>query len=215
LVSGLDLQVTTVSAKEKHRLMAQLQGAANATAESVLAETYYRVTFENVLDLVAKRAVVLRDGWAYVPSEAQIVLVVNAFKKHLESALAETAKALPALEDDDRLHDMMRAVASQHLQSEYVASGSKNGVVGAADVDRLVNLFPPCMRQLHTHLRQDGHLRHQGRLQYWLFLKGIGMPVEEALTFWRKAFYRLTDDQFQKQYAYNLRPRLTTRGAPG
>jgi DNA primase large subunit len=35
---------------------------------------------------------------------------------------------------------------------------------------------------------------------------GIGLPYEEALTFWRKAFHRMTDEQFQKGgHTYNIR----------
>ena len=48
--------------------------------------------------------------------------------------------------------------------------------------------FPPCMRHLHESLRRDHHLRHFGRLQYGLFLKSIGLTLEQALTFWRTEF---------------------------
>ena len=52
-----------------------------------------------------------------------------------------------------------------------------------------------------------------GRLQYGLFLKGIGLPVEEALLFWRKAFQKKSDDEFQKNYAYNIRYNYGMEGA--
>lgn len=61
------------------------------------------------------------------------------------------------------------------------------------------------MRNLHDSLRADKHLKHGGRLQYGLFLKGIGLSVEEAMIFWRQAFANITDDKFQKEYAYNIR----------
>ena len=48
--------------------------------------------------------------------------------------------------------------------------------------------FPPCMHHLHEALRRDHHLRHFGRLQYGLFLKSIGLTLEQALTFWRTEF---------------------------
>ncbi|KAI9247866.1 Dna Primase, partial [Sporodiniella umbellata] len=58
---------------------------------------------------------------------------------------------------------------------------------------------------LKDNLQKSKHLKHEGRLQLGLFLKGIGLSVEEALVFWRKAFSSLTDDKFQKGYAYNVR----------
>lgn len=62
-----------------------------------------------------------------------------------------------------------------------------------------------CMTHLHRSLRRDAHLKHFGRLQYSLFLKGIGLNLEEALVFWRSSFSKITDDTFNKEYRYNVR----------
>ena len=48
--------------------------------------------------------------------------------------------------------------------------------------------FPMCMQNLHQGLRSNHHLKHWGRMQYGLFLKGIGLSLEEALKFWRMEF---------------------------
>lgn len=61
------------------------------------------------------------------------------------------------------------------------------------------------MRTLNDALKHDKHLKHFGRLQYGLFLKGIGLSVQDALVFWRTAFSTITDDKFNKEYAYNIR----------
>jgi DNA primase large subunit len=61
------------------------------------------------------------------------------------------------------------------------------------------------MRNLNDSLKHDKHLKHDGRLQYGLFLKGIGLSVQEALVFWRTSFSNITDDKFNKEYAYNVR----------
>lgn len=54
-------------------------------------------------------------------------------------------------------------------------------------------------------LRQDSHLKHFGRLQYTLFLKGIGMTLEDCIHFWRQSFKKLTGEQWDKEYKYNVR----------
>lgn len=46
------------------------------------------------------------------------------------------------------------------------------------------------MRQLHKALRDNHHLRHGGRMQYGLFLKGIGLTLEQALQFWKQEFIK-------------------------
>lgn len=62
------------------------------------------------------------------------------------------------------------------------------------------------MQHLHKNLRQNSHLKYNGRQQYGLFLKSIGLSLEEALAFWRRSFAsKVSDDKFQKEYAYNVR----------
>ena len=49
------------------------------------------------------------------------------------------------------------------------------------------------MRHLHESLRRDHHLKHFARLQYGLFLKNIGLTLEQALAFWRAEFTKKMD----------------------
>lgn len=50
---------------------------------------------------------------------------------------------------------------------------------------------PLCMRHLHEKLVENHHLRHGGRMQYGLFLKGIGLSLEDALRFWQTEFTKV------------------------
>jgi DNA primase large subunit len=73
--------------------------------------------------------------------------------------------------------------------------------VTAADVDELAaSAFPLCMANMHASLKERHKLKHLGRLQYGLFLKGVGLPVEEALLFWQKEFTKgMSADEFLKK----------------
>lgn len=77
------------------------------------------------------------------------------------------------------------------------------------------------MRQLHKALRDNHHLRHGGRMQYGLFLKGIGLTLEQALQFWKSEFIRgkvdadkvngllrtmLSSSQFSSEHFYSPQP---------
>ena len=46
------------------------------------------------------------------------------------------------------------------------------------------------MSTLHDVVRREHHLKHFGRLQYGLFLKSIGLTLEQALAFWRSEFIK-------------------------
>ena len=104
------------------------------------------------------------------------------------------------------------------------ADGESTAVVTAEMVDDVARKhFPPCMRNLYDRLKRDHHLKHFGRLQLGLFLKvshcippavdpahgdlqGIGLPLDEAIVFWRKMYgATMSDDKFNKEYKYNIR----------
>lgn len=62
------------------------------------------------------------------------------------------------------------------------------------------------MRHIHETLRATHHLKHNCRLQYGLFLKGIGLTLDDALEFWREEFTKLMDhNKFEKSYSYNIK----------
>ncbi|KAF9915498.1 DNA primase large subunit, partial [Lobosporangium transversale] len=115
-----------------------------------------------------------------------------------------TGKILPRMEEDDRLMPVLNNINKQYLGREFTTSAIA-GEIQAQDVDNLKVHMPLCMEHLHNELRREKHTRHGGRMQYGLFLKGIGLSLEQALIFWQMAFEKLTPDQFNKQYAYNIR----------
>jgi DNA primase large subunit len=102
------------------------------------------------------------------------------------------------------------------MNSQYTGPGGGNGTaygvdgegaLTAANVDDMASRsMPLCMRQLHRGLQRDHKLKHQGRLQYGLFLKGAGMTLEEHTLFFQREFTRImSSEQFNKQYAYSIR----------
>ena len=64
------------------------------------------------------------------------------------------------------------------------------------------------MQQLHRTLRSEHHLRHGARQQYSLFLKGIGLSLEDAMTFWRSEFTKKMDVDKVTVKFYNTYPHL-------
>uniref|UniRef100_A0A8C9BVG7 DNA primase large subunit C-terminal domain-containing protein n=1 Tax=Phocoena sinus TaxID=42100 RepID=A0A8C9BVG7_PHOSS len=60
--------------------------------------------------------------------------------------------------------------------------------------------------QLHKALRENHHLRHGGLTQYGLFLKDIGLTLEQAWQFWKQTFIRgkMDPDKSDKGYSYDI-----------
>nr|XP_026647395.1 DNA primase large subunit isoform X2 [Zonotrichia albicollis] len=138
-------------------------------------------------------------------------LTENLMQKFLEhvnlSFEALTARSLPSIQSDERLQPLLNHLSHSYVGPDY--SIQKNtGKISLEQIDALsVKSFPLCMRQLHRALRESHHLRHGGRMQYGLFLKGIGLTLEQALEFWKKEFIRgkVDADKFDKGYAYSIR----------
>uniref|UniRef100_A0A8C7WMW1 DNA primase large subunit n=1 Tax=Oryzias sinensis TaxID=183150 RepID=A0A8C7WMW1_9TELE len=202
-----NLKYNTLSDKEKNELSDKLlMSSYSVSGVTVEKLEFYKVPFQDALDLVRSRKVYLKAGFAFVPQQDIVTIVLNDFRTRLSKALALTARSLPAVHSDERLHPLLNHLSHAYLGQDY--SIQKNvGKISLEQIDSVRKSFPLCMRQLHQALRENHHLRHGGRMQYGLFLKGIGISLEQALQFWRSEFIRgkVDADKFDKAYAYGIR----------
>lgn len=224
-VKTLNLDWEEVSEDDKRELKKDLLSASGQ--QKTEEQDWFKVDWERVPELVEQRKVVLKRGKAYVPQREQMSLVVAEYTKKLDEALEVcrssiccctvtltcvqlTARALPRLDEDDRLAPILAHLSQSFTAPDAAYSSSDANIDGlstitANSIDALSLHFPLCMRSLHTTLRENSHLKHFGRLQYTLFLKGIGLSLDECIVFWRRSFKLMTDDKFQKEYKYNIR----------
>ncbi|WIA35479.1 hypothetical protein OEZ86_003910 [Tetradesmus obliquus] len=190
-------------------------GAAAAAAASS-RPLFYKVPFQAVPDLVGSRRVLLRAGQAYVGEDQAYVgedqvysLVVGAFRSCLSASLAEAARAWGAFSaaEADRLAPLVDSLPSRSVYG----SDNRKVPVGEISAGQLAGLvagrhFPLCMSVMYERLASEHHLKHWGLQQFSLFLKSIGLPLEQALLFFRQQFAaRTPGDKFNKEYAYNVR----------
>jgi DNA primase large subunit len=111
-------------------------------------------------------------------------------------------------EEADRL---VRLTQGLHSREDGEDFSKKAGVaITAAEVPILARKhFPLCMYTMHHRLEKENQRRfmYDARQQYGLFLKAAGLPIEQALLFWRTMYARrgLNEEQFNKEYAYAIR----------
>ncbi|XP_069674983.1 DNA primase large subunit [Periplaneta americana] len=205
-----NLKYEPISEKEKSQLRECLYESTSSMTSMASVDThdFYRVSFTDVQDLVRSRKVYLSRGYAYVPSTDLVSILSSVFRTNLAHSLAVTARMLPSIEGDERVVRILKDLHQSYTGEEY--SAKKNMTTGTVQLDQIDMLsrhsFPPCMRKLHEHFRANHHMRHGGRMQFGLFLKGIGLSLEDSLRYWREEFTKLIDvDQFEKRYSYNVR----------
>lgn len=88
-VESLNFDWETISDAEKQELGPELRAAAGIDAKYVKMEeeSWFKVDWERVPELVESRRVLLKRGKAYVPSKEQTSMVVAEFTSRLDKAL--------------------------------------------------------------------------------------------------------------------------------
>uniref|UniRef100_A0A3B1K2V8 DNA primase large subunit n=1 Tax=Astyanax mexicanus TaxID=7994 RepID=A0A3B1K2V8_ASTMX len=186
-----NLKYDTLSADEKMTLKDQLINSTfGFSGITIVEQDFYKV----------------RPKFRFFPSYTSAYPSLETWKV-VFNKLSLTARSLPAVQSDERLQPLLNHLSHAYVGQDY--SIQKNiGKISLEQIDPLsAKSFPLCMRQLHKSLRENHHLRHGGRMQYGLFLKGIGLTLEQALQFWRSEFIRgkVDADKFDKAYAYSIR----------
>lgn len=207
-IDSLNLEWETVSEQEKRELIESLADSTPGLRRTD-EESFFKVDWTRVPELVEHRTVFVKRGKAYVPLREQTSLMLTEFTRHLDTSLELSSRALPRMDEDDRLTPILNHLSKNFATPDAGFQDSDSSLPGApinsANIDTLSQHFPLCMKHLHTTLRRDSHLKHYGRLQYTLFLKGIGLSLDDCLIFWRQAFKKIDDDRFNKEYRYNVR----------
>lgn len=147
----------------------------------------YRIVFEKASDLLAKRKHPLKNGYIYFKeSDIKYLLksksVINLLESRFINFLRERLiKADEEFVEDNRI--------SQYLNHDIlsVVTEYKSHHININNLEDEMQHFPLCMKYLHRQLIKNKHLKHQARLQYILFLKGIGVILDDAIEFWQKS----------------------------
>ncbi|CAL9187240.1 unnamed protein product [Musa hybrid cultivar] len=211
LMSEFQLPYKAISHAEFETVKDKLNQVARSTGPSSNAETlFFKVPFEEVPELVAGRRVFMLKGFAYVAMNQVVSLVATQFRSNLSKALVLTnsRKWTSTIRDKEknRLTPIVEALSTGYLGPDY-SQPKEFSEISLKDIDQLASSsFPLCMRHLFDKLRENHHLKHGGRMQLGLFLKAVGLKLEDALAFWKSEFsQKVGAERFDKEYSYSIR----------
>ncbi|XP_015179090.1 PREDICTED: DNA primase large subunit-like [Polistes dominula] len=208
-----NIQINGISEEEKNDLEEFIKVSnLNKSME------FYKVPFQEVLDLVAQRRVFLRSGIAFVPEKELAGLCFCYFKENLLAGYnpiilnAEDAEIARNVKDanialiDLQLKEIFDTINNYLIMKRKYAIQVYNGP-SVNELDSLLSsAYPLCMRWIHENLRKDHHLEHGARLQYILFLRSIGVSLREAMRLWKEEFTKIMSiKRFEKDHAYRLK----------
>lgn len=178
-------------------------------AEAQNAKEWFVVGFEDVSSLVRSRRALLVGGRAFIRKENLDQLVFGRFRSRLSLSMKKAKELFKQFEEKEanRIAPLLKSLHNRRSGKAYEYHGEE-GTMSIAGIEATHESFPLCMRQLHKALKTKHHLTHGGRRQYQLYLKGIGLPLDQALVFWKTEFTKNPEcsaEKFEKDYSYNIR----------
>ncbi|XP_011347187.2 DNA primase large subunit isoform X1 [Ooceraea biroi] len=203
-----NFRFTPISQDEKMDIKGYLKTCSPQISD-IDSTQFYKVPFSNVISLVKKRKVFIMHGEAFVPAEEMVYLFVSYFRRILISGFEFAREARAKLYNDERFtHIFANLENSIHMENTVLVH--ERDIQEYISLNRLDELsetsYPLCMQVLHKALRKTHHLTHGGRIQYGLFLKGIGIPLSDAMDFWKNEFTKIMDEAaFNKEHSYQIR----------
>ncbi|CAD5206827.1 unnamed protein product [Bursaphelenchus okinawaensis] len=163
--------------------------------------TLYKVYFTDCRDLVAQRKALLKGGFCYVTNDDLANGIVQKFRIMLNQSMANQIRKMKDPESEDWIVPKMY----KHLYPEAAVGTEIEGAqIQWQQINSLAyTSFPLCMRDMHEFMKLNKGLKHQGRLQYSLFIKGTGLSVEDSLAFFR-TFCDTNSSKF-KEFEYSIK----------
>lgn len=202
------LEYDLVGADDKLALRDRLMGLCNINKEGDYAGAlYYKIPFQQALPMIASRSVYLERGYAYVPLQRLVSIIVTRYRIHLSKALTEASSMFDNVATDSRIGPLLKNMNKQYVGRDFNKSSQATDKLTPDKVDAVAdNHMPLCMKNLHMSLKRDHKIKHWGRLQYGLFLKGAGLGADDAQVFWEGHFSKIMNHEaFQKGYSYTFR----------
>ncbi|PIC54883.1 hypothetical protein B9Z55_003953 [Caenorhabditis nigoni] len=208
-LSKVNIDIHRLTDEEKKPMAVDLENACQVYSLDMPKKVFYRVDFLDAIELVRRGSVHLKKGFAYFPFDDLVTILVSKMKNTMMAAMARAFKHLALLEEEGRLLPRLARLSNNAYSGKDYSGEQPDGaiIITRHMIDKLVvRSFAPCMKQMHKHLRLNHHLKYGARRQYGLFLKGIGLSLDEAIAMMRDEFTKkITSDKFDKEYAYNIR----------
>lgn len=174
-----------------------------------------KVPFQHALTFVQQREFPIEKGQILFPVERIDDLLESLHRLTLCEGISHM-KNMPFINNDSRINDIKRYISKFfrcEISSLFNLDKTEKSLL-ACEIENVSFAFPPCMEHLYKILKNRHRLQHSTRIQLTLFLKDIGLPIDEALLFWEKEYskpitgYSVCSHLWSKEsrrYKYNIR----------
>lgn len=158
-------------------------------------EPRYKVPFTQATTLVRKKLCPLHKGFAFIAYHKVVFLLMDALQKELKWAFARYDKIPP-----ESINEQLNTIVDLlDLVTPFDYRGVTNNPITLTTLPEKVHNFPLCMKIQYDNLKENHHLKYFSRVQYGLFLKGIGLSITDALKMWHDEFTKIMSEEDYKK----------------
>ena len=116
--NGLTYEVATPDDRNERK--ENLIGLAGVAETNFLVTVFYKIPFQQALSMISSRQVYLEGGYAWVPLEKVVSIIVTRFKISLSQSLAEATRMFDTISSDNRIGPMLKNMNKQFLGNKVI-----------------------------------------------------------------------------------------------
>lgn len=143
-----------------------------------------------VLPMVRTRSVALVAGQAVVECKQVVQLLCCLFRTLFALGFSQlgASKVDEDIQEDERTAPVIK-ILYRLYRAHHVGKIMKPlRYLHHKEIEKEVRYFPLCMQELHKVLKHHNRLRHYERYRFSLYLKDIGLPLDENIAFWESYY---------------------------
>lgn len=177
---------------------------------------YFSVPWQKCLTLVSNQDVHLIEGFAIVPCNQWNNVLVDLFRLIYIKSLSHFSRSKSALPEKNVQIEYLSDKVNQYYYSKINILRKFNKQISLEEFETKKLLLPPCMFLSLNSLFKNHRLAHDPRYRLTLFLKEIGVPLDQTLMLFKQEYSKSenphstctcthTWDENYKRIEYNVR----------
>ncbi|VDM66688.1 unnamed protein product [Strongylus vulgaris] len=135
------INLNVVDKLEQEGLMMDLAAGCGMSIDQAVEAEFYKVDFTQALELVRRRRVLVRHGYAYVPFDDLIVIVSAMLRANMTAAMARAFKHLAIIEEEPRLLPRLARLTNNAYSGKQYLGKESEGKITRQMIDQVINIF--------------------------------------------------------------------------
>lgn len=177
----------------------------------VTNQSILKVPMLDCLRLVEKYSIEMKRGKGFVNMKNAIGVLETIFETSFREENIMIKKNISKLMKGNAefkliLESLKEFRTIQMEGDKPMFTGNLQGSQNIKDIDYLAqHHFPLCMYEMYKSFKKEKHLKHMGRLQFILFMRGVGFKFEDVMNFFKNVVTKGNNSKKLKEYEYSIK----------